>query len=110
VGCLIGFVAAVLIALVAIKVTPVMIRVGEFDKYVKAQADRANRIEYTDKIIRRNVLGKASDLDIPINTKSVWINRSTTRFKIRVTYDYAIEFPGYTYIWHKEHYEDRPLF
>jgi hypothetical protein len=110
VGCLIGFVAAVLIALVAIKLTPVMIRVGEFDKYVKAQADRANRIEYTDKIIRRNVLGKASDLDIPINTKSVWINRSTTRFKIRVTYDYAIEFPGYTYIWHKEHYEDRPLF
>jgi hypothetical protein len=110
VGCLIGFVVAVLIALVAIKVAPVMVNLGEFDKYVKLQADKSNVMGYTDKIIRRNVLLKASDLDIPINSKSIWIKRTSNRFKIRVTYDYAIEFPGYTYVWHKEHYEDRPLF
>jgi hypothetical protein len=110
VGCLVGFLVAVIVALIAIKVTPVMVSVGEFDKYIKAQADRANNIHHTDKVIRKNILGKASDLDIPINAKSIWIKRSSSRFKVRVTYDITIDFPGYTYVWHKEHYEDRPLF
>jgi hypothetical protein len=106
----VGFVVAVLVALIAIKVAPVMINVGEFDKFIKSQADRANRIDYTDKRIRKEVLLEAGDLDIPVNSKSIWIKRSPSRFKIRVTYEIPIEFPGYTYIWRKEHYEDRPLF
>jgi len=106
----VGFVVAVLVALVAIKVAPIMVNVGEFDKYIKSQADRANRFDYTDKRIQKSVLEKAAELDIPINAKSIWIKRSSTHFKIRVTYDMPIEFPGYTYVWHKEHYEDRPLF
>lgn len=110
VGCLIGFLVAVIIAVIAIKVVPVMVQVGEFDKEVKAMADRANRLEYDDKRIRKNLLEKAEDLDLPVNAKSIWIKRSSTRIKVRVTYDYPIEFPGYTYVWHKEHYEDRPLF
>lgn len=110
IGCLIGFVVAVIVAVIAIKVVPVMVRVGEFDKEVKALADRANRVEYTDKRIEKMLIEKAEDLDIPVNAKSIWIKRSSTRIKVRVTYDYPIEFPGYTYVWHKEHYEDRPLF
>ncbi len=110
IGCLIGFLVAVIVGLIAIKAVPVMVQVGEFDKEVKAQADRANRLEYTDKRIRKNLLEKAEVLDIPVNAKSIWIKRSSNRFKIRVTYDYPIDFPGYTYVWHKEHYEDRPLF
>lgn len=110
IGCLIGFLVAVIVGLIAIKAVPVMVQVGEFDKEVKAQADRANRIEYNDKRIRKNILERAEMLDIPVNAKSIWIKRSSARIKIRVTYDYPIEFPGYTYVWHKEHYEDRPLF
>lgn len=110
IGCLIGFLVAVIVAVIAIKVVPVMVRVGEFDKEVKALADRANRIEYTDKRIEKMLTEKAEDLDIPVNAKSIWIKRSSTRIKVRVTYDYPIDFPGYTYVWHKEHYEDRPLF
>ncbi len=110
VGCLIGFVFAVVVALVAIKTVPVMVRVGELDRVVKAQADRANRIDYTDRRIRKTILEKADELDIPINSKSIWINRTPARFKIRVTYNLPISFPGYTYVWHKKHEEDRPLF
>ncbi len=110
IGCLVGFLVAVIVAVIAIRVVPVMVQVGEFDKEVKAMADRANRTEYTDKRIHKILLDKAEDLDLPVNSKSIWIRRSSTRIKIRVTYDYPIEFPGYTYVWHKEHYEDRPLF
>jgi hypothetical protein len=110
IGCLIGFVVAVVVALIAIKTVPVMIAVGEFDKEVKAYADRASRPDYNDKRIQKDLLAIAEELDIPINAKAIWIKRSANRIKIRITYDYPIEFPGYTYVWKKEHYEDRPLF
>jgi hypothetical protein len=110
VGCLVGFVVALIVGLIAIKAIPVMVAVGEFDKEVKAQADRASLPAHDDKYIRKQLLLEAAELDIPINAKSIWIKRSGGRIKIRVTYDKSIDFPGYTYIWHKEHYEDRPLF
>jgi hypothetical protein len=109
-GCLFGFLVAVIIAIISIRVVPVIVTVGEFDKEVKAQADRANRVDYNERRIQRNLLSKASELDLPINSKSIWIQRTANRIKIRVTYDYPIEFPGYTYVWHCEHSEDRPLF
>jgi len=110
VGCLVGFVAAVLIAVLAIKLVPIMVDVGEFDKEIKNNAERANNIGYSDKRIRANILDKADELDIPIHSKSVWIKRTATRIKIRVIYDYPIEFPGYTYVWKKVHEEERIIF
>ncbi len=110
IGCLLGFLVAVIVALVAIKVIPVIVTVGEFDREVKSLADRANRLDYTDRRIQRDLIYKADELGLPINAKAIWIKRSATRIKVRVTYDLPIEFPGYTYVWHKEHIEDRPLF
>ena len=110
VGCLVGFLVAVLVTLIGIKTVPVMVRVGEFDREVKGQADRANRTTYTDKRIRSHLLAKAEELDIPINGKSIWIDRTSSRIKIRIRYDLPIAFPGYTYVWHKQHAEERPLF
>jgi len=110
VGCLIGFVVAVVVALIAIKTIPVIVAVGDFDKEVKSYADRASRPDYDDKRIRKDLAAIAEQLDIPIGAKDIWINRAGNKIKIRITYDYQIEFPGYTYVWHKEHYEDRPLF
>ena len=110
IGCLIGFVIAVVVGLIAIKAIPVVTSVGEFDKEVKAQTERASLPAHDDKYIRKHLLIAADQYDIPINAKSIWIKRTAARIKVRVTYDLPIEFPGYTYIWHKEHSEDRPLF
>lgn len=110
VGCLIGMVVALVVAMIAIKAAPVIINVGEFDKEVKAQAERASLPGHSDKYIRKELTAIAGQLNIPIHAKSIWIKRASSRIKIRVTYDYPIEFPGYTYVWHKEHYEERPLF
>ena len=110
VGCLVGFIVAVVVGLIAIRAIPVMVSVGEFDKEVKAYADRASRPDYDDKRIRKDLVAIANELDIPITAKEIWIQRSANRIKIRINYDYPIEFPGYTYVWKKEHYEDRPLF
>jgi hypothetical protein len=110
VGCLVGGVVMVIVVLIAIKVAPLMIASGELDKEVSVLADRANRREYTDKRIMERILHKAESLDLPVTKKNVTIKRTSSRIKIDVIYDMPIEFPGYTYIWHKEHHEDRPLF
>ena len=110
IGCLVGGVVGLIIMLVAIKVVPIMINVGELDKEISVLADRANRREYHDERIRKDILVKAESLDLPVTKKNIDIKRSSNRIKITVRYTVPIEFPGYTYLWHKEHYQDRPLF
>ncbi len=110
IGCLVGGVVALIVMLVAIKVAPIMINVGELDKEIGVLADRANRREYHDERIRKAILTKAESLDLPVTKKSIDIKRTSNRIKITVSYTVPIEFPGYTYVWHKEHFHDRPLF
>jgi len=110
IGCLVGMVVLLVVVLVAIKVSPVIIAAGEFEKEASVLADRANRRDYTDKRILRDLLVKAEELDLPIVKTDIKIKRTAKRIKIRVTYDHPIEFPFYTYVWHKEVSEDRPLF
>jgi hypothetical protein len=110
VGCLVGGVVAIIVVLVTIKVAPIMIHVGELDKEIGVLADRANRREYHDQRIRKDILVKAEQLDLPVTKKSIDIKRTSNRIKITVRYRIDIEFPGYTYVWDKEHFHDRPLF
>ncbi len=110
VGCLVGGAVALIVVLVAIKVAPIMIHVGELDKQIGVYADRANRREYNDKRIERAILTKAEQLDLPVTKKDISIKRTSNRIKIVVVYNIRIEFPGYTYVWHKEHFHERPLF
>lgn len=110
VGCLVGMAVALLVVLICIKVVPIRINVGELDKEIATLADRANRRDYNDKRILKDILAAAETLDIPVSKKDVTIKRTSSRIKIDVVYDIPIEFPGYTYIWHKEHHHDRPIF
>ena len=110
VGCLVGGAVALIVILIAIKVAPIMIHVGELDKQIGVYADRANRREYNDKRIERAILTKAESLDLPVTKEDIKIKRTSNRIKITVVYEIPIEFPGYTYVWHKEHFHERPLF
>jgi hypothetical protein len=110
VGCLVGGVVALIVVLISIKVVPIMVNVGELDKEIGILADRANRREYNDQRIRKDILIKAESLDLPVNRKSVDIKRTSNRIKVTVRYTLDIEFPGYTYVWNKEHFHERPLF
>lgn len=110
VGCLVGGLVALIVVLVSIKAAPIMIHVGELDKEIASLADRANRREYNDQRIRRDILERAEVLDLPVTKKSIDIKRTSNRIKITVHYTVNIDFPGYTYVWNKEHFHERPLF
>ncbi len=109
IGCLVGMVVTLVVVLIAIKVTPWVFNVGELDKEISVLADRANRREYKDPRILADILRKSEALDLPVTKKDVTIKRTSKRIKITVEYDLPIQFPGYTYVWHKRHYHDRQL-
>ena len=110
VGCLVGGVVMLIVVVIAIKAAPIMINVGEMDKQISILADRANRSDYKDPRILKVILRQAEELDLPVTKKDVTIKRTSSRIKITVTYTKEIEFPGYTYVWNKKHYHERPLF
>jgi len=78
VGCLVGGVVVVVVILIAIKVAPITIAVGEFDKEIGVLADRANRREYHNQRILQSILEKAQKLDLPVTKKEVDIKRTSS--------------------------------
>ena len=110
VGCLIGLVVLAIVTLISIKTVPVMLEVQEFEKEVRAVADRGNRIDYPDKRMITRLMSKAEELDIPVTAEDIRIIRTKSRIRIQVDFTKEIDFPGYTYVWRKEIDEDRPIF
>jgi len=110
VGCLIGFVFLVLVAVFAMNMIPAQLDLGELQKRVEELADRANRREYTNVRIEREILDKARDLDLDINEKQIEIDRNDKRIKIFISFDQKIRFPGYVWVRHHDLRFERPLF
>jgi hypothetical protein len=109
-GCIVGVIIILLVAVVAIKAIPAMMRVYEFQDEIIRLADRANRRDYPVKRIHDMLVEKAADLRLPVGPEEIKITKTTKVIEVHIEYDYEIHFPGYTYVWHKVHHEERPLF
>ena len=110
VGCLIGFVVLVLIAIFAMNAIPAQLKYGEFEKRIEELADRANRREYNDERIKRDILEKARDLDFDVPEENVLVERNDRRIKIRVHFVQEIRFPGYVWVRPHDFRLERPIF
>ncbi len=109
-GCIVGLVFAAVTAMVGIKVAPLMMRMGDFERDVRILADKANRIEYNDKVIFEQIIRAANKYDFPVTEENVVVERGRHRIVVSVNYTKPVEFPGYTYNWEVQIREDRPLF
>jgi hypothetical protein len=110
IGCLIGVVFLLLVTVVAINIVPPLMRVYEMQTTIDNLADRANRIDYKDARIEREILEKADELRLPIEPQDVKIKRTRSFIDITVTYDLKLKILFWTYNLHKVHAENRPLF
>jgi hypothetical protein len=110
VGCLLGFVVLVLIAIFAMNAIPAQLKLGEFEKRIEELADRANRREYNNERIKREILVKARDLDFDLPEKNVEIDRTDKRIKIRVHFVQVVSLPGYEWVRPQDIRLERPIF
>jgi hypothetical protein len=108
-GCI--FWAAVLIVLVVVawKIVPVKLKTAELYDFM---VDQAGIATYTadPEVIKRRVLGKASELDLPLDKDHLRVERVGDNIRMSASYTVRVEFPGYTYDWAFNHEVNRPLY
>ena len=108
-GCIVWLVLLAIGVMIAWKAVPVKVRSAEFydymDEIAKFSAARA-----TSDSLRKALLDRADQLDIPLERKNIEIDLSRERIRMKVRYTIPVEFPGYTYNWDFEQEIDRPIF
>lgn len=97
-GTLIGMSILALTIYLGFKVIPEMISVYTFRDYLDEQA-RFAALSRHDEEIRKRILKKARELDLPVGSKNLTLTRNESYFDIRVRYVIPIVTPFYTYDW-----------
>ena len=108
IGCVIWVLVLVVFFTACWKIVPVKIRTAELYDFMEEQAQRATRTP--PEAVKKNVLARAKDLDLPVGPKDVTVQRRGGRVIITARYSIPIEFPGYTYVIEVDHVVDRPVF
>ena len=108
-GTLVGLSVLALTVYLGFKVIPEMINIYTFRDYLDEQA-RFAALSRHDEEIKKRILRKAQELDLPVGGKNVTLNRSESYFDIHVRYVVPIVTPFYTYDWKLDESVRAPLF
>lgn len=108
IGCLLGLIFLGIVAFIAYKVIPVKVKAAELAQEVTDDSKSAGTL--SDDKIRAAILAKAREDNLPVTEDDVKIARANSEITVDVNYVVPIEFPGYTYQWHIEHYAHFPIF
>jgi len=110
IGCILWLAVVVAGALVAWEAVPVKVKSAELHDHMADMAIVATR-QRSSEAIKKNVLAKAKDLDLPLTAKNLEVERTESRIKLSADYTVVLEFPfGMTYDWDFHHEVDRPIF
>ena len=107
-GCVIWLLVLAAFVMIALKIIPIKLASAQLYDFMEEQAMFAGRRKPAD--LKKAILHRAKELELPVNEKNVKVERLGGRIRIRASYTVPVEFPGYTYNWHFEHYVDRPVF
>ena len=107
-GCIVGLLVLVAMFYVAYKMIPIKVKAADLRQTVTDESKAAGI--RNDKQIRENILSKAKELELPVDTDNISIERFANTMHIDVKYTVAVDFPGYTYNWEFEDKVENPIF
>jgi len=107
-GCFLWLLVLVLVAIVLWKAVPVKMANAELYSYMEDLTKFAPN--ESEAQLRKMILNKARELNLPVKAKQIQVERSRDRIKLRCTYTILLELPGYTYEWKVDHLVDRAVF
>jgi len=107
-GCLVGVVILLIAAVLAYKLIPIKVKAADLRDTVVDEAKSAG--QHDEKVIRRNILAKAEELNFPITDDNIKISRKSTYVVIDVNYSVPVDLPGYKFNWKFEHHAENPIF
>ena len=108
VGCLIGLIVLGIGIFIAYKMIPVKVKAADLRQTVVDEAKSAGT--HNDEAIRQAILLKAKDLNLPVTAEDIQTTRAQSEITVEVNYVVPIDFPGFTYQWHIQHYAHNPIF
>lgn len=109
IGCIFWSVLLIVGFVVAWQMVPVKVRTSELHDYMIDQANFAGST--SEDGIKKRILSKANDLDLPVGPKNLTVTKERERIKMHTEYTVVVEFPfGFSYDWEFEHDVDRPIF
>ena len=109
-GTLFGIAVLAAFIYLGVKIVPIMISVYEFRDAIEEQARFAALPRHDDEVVKKAILAKARELELPVGSKDVLVERTSTRIDIKVRYMVPIETPVYTYRWDLDETLSAPLF
>lgn len=107
-GCIFWLLVLAVIGLILWKAVPVRVATAELYDFSVEQTKFSAKASPEE--LKRRVLNKAKELNLPVNPKQVEVEKTRDRVIIRLNYMVPLDFPGYTYEWKIEEEIDRPIF
>lgn len=107
-GCIVGLIVFVALIFIAWKIIPVKVKAAELRQEVVDEAKSAGT--HNDERIRKAILAKAAELELPVTTENIKIRRQANEITVEVDYAVPVPFPGYTYNMNFSHSADNPIF
>lgn len=107
-GCLVGIIILLVAGVLAYKLIPVKVKAADLRDTIVDEAKSAG--QHDQRVIVKNILAKAKELNFPVTEENIEINRKSTYVIIDVKYTVPVDLPGYTYNWNFHHHAENPLF
>jgi hypothetical protein len=107
-GCLVGIVILLVAGVLAYKLIPIKVKAADMRDTVVDEAKSAG--QHDERVILKNILSKAEELNFPVTEDNVKISRKSTYVIIDVTYTVPVDLPGYKYNWNFHHHAENPIF
>jgi hypothetical protein len=107
-GCLFGLIVLLVACVLAYKLIPVKVKAADMRETVVDESKSAG--QHDERVIMRNIMRKAEELEFPVKESDVKIKRNSTYCIIDVTYTVPVDLPGYTYNWNFHHHAENPVF
>jgi hypothetical protein len=107
-GCLVGIIILLVAAVLAYKLIPIKVKAADLRDTVVDEAKSAG--QHDERLIMKNILLKAKELNFPVAEKDVQINRKSTYVIIDVKYSVPVDLPGYNFNWNFHHHAENPIF
>jgi hypothetical protein len=107
-GCLVGLILLLVAGVLAYKLIPIKVKAADFRDTIVDEAKSAG--QHDERVIMKNILRKAEELEFPVTEKDVAIKRSSTYVSIDVKYAVPVDLPGYNFNWNFHHHTENPVF
>ncbi|MEO8216069.1 MAG: hypothetical protein ABI718_03195 [Acidobacteriota bacterium] len=107
-GCILGLIILAAAVYVAFKLVPVKMDAADMRRTITDQARSAGMM--TDERIRKTIMVRAMDLDVPLDEKNLIIRRSNNEISIEASYTVPVKFPGYVFYWKFNPSAENPIF